>query len=164
MAFPYCRKYGLQKIYLQAETLILRILKMLLRKTFIHPFIHSSLTHSFIHATIINTSRVCAQVLKAEILKVPTQNQHHQHHLRSCQKCKFSLKQNKTRGAWVAQSVERPTSAQVTISQSVSSSPASGSGLMAQSLEPASDSVSPSVSAPPPFMLCLSVSQKEIKR
>ena len=38
----------------------------------------------------------------------------------------------------MAQSVERPTSAQVTISRSVSSSPASGSGLMAQSLEPAS--------------------------
>ena len=64
------------------------------------------------------------------------------------------------RGAWVAPSVERPTSAQVTISRSVSSSPASGSGLMAQSLEPASHSVSPSLSAPPPFMLCLSLSQK----
>ena len=63
-------------------------------------------------------------------------------------------------GAWVAQSVKRPTSAQVIISQSVSSSPASGSGLMAQSLQPASDSVSPSLSAPPPFMLCLSLSQK----
>uniref|UniRef100_A0A667G9E5 Butyrophilin subfamily 1 member A1 n=1 Tax=Lynx canadensis TaxID=61383 RepID=A0A667G9E5_LYNCA len=49
---------------------------------------------------------------------------------------------------------------QVTISRSVSSSPASGSGLMAQSLEPVSDSVSPSLSAPPPFMLCLSLSQK----
>ncbi|EFH22014.1 hypothetical protein NEIPOLOT_02216 [Neisseria polysaccharea ATCC 43768] len=31
----------------------------------------------------------------------------------------------------------------------MSSSPASGSGLMAQSLEPVSDSVSPSLSAPP---------------
>ena len=49
---------------------------------------------------------------------------------------------------------------QVTISRSVSSSPASGSGLMAQSLEPVSDSVSSSLSAPPPFMLCLSLSQK----
>ena len=57
--------------------------------------------------------------------------------------------ENKTgRGAWVVQSVKRPTSAQVMISRSVSSSPASGSGLMAQSLEPASDSVSPSLSAP----------------
>ena len=63
-------------------------------------------------------------------------------------------------GAWVAQSVKRPTSAQVTISRSVSSSPASGSGLMPQSLKPASESVSPSLSAPPLFMLCLSLSQK----
>ena len=65
-------------------------------------------------------------------------------------------------GAWVAQSVERPTSAQVMISWSVSSSPASGSVLTAQSLEPVSDSVSPSLSDPPPFMLCLSLSQKKI--
>ena len=63
-------------------------------------------------------------------------------------------------GAWVAQSVKWPTSAQVMISQSMSSSPASGSGLTAQSLEPVSDSVSPSLSAPPLFMLCLSLSQK----
>ena len=70
------------------------------------------------------------------------------------------IKNAKNRGAWVAQSVKGPTSAQVTISQSVSSSPASGSGLMAQSLEPVSDSVSPSLSAPPPFMLCLSLKNK----
>ena len=50
------------------------------------------------------------------------------------------------RGTRVAQSVERPTSAQVMISQSVSLSPASGSGLTAQSLEPVLDSVSPSLS------------------
>ena len=64
------------------------------------------------------------------------------------------------RGAWVAWSVKRPTLAQFMISRSVNSSPVSGSGLMAQSLEPASDSVSPSLSAPPLFMLCLSLSQK----
>ena len=63
------------------------------------------------------------------------------------------------RGAWVAQSVERPTSAQVTISRSVSSSPESGSGLMAQSLEPASSSVSPSLSTPPLLVFCLSLSK-----
>ena len=63
-------------------------------------------------------------------------------------------------GIWVAQSVKRPTSAQVMISRLVSSSPASGSVLTAQSLEPALDSVSPSLSNPPPFMLCLSLSQK----
>ncbi|XP_044909606.1 band 4.1-like protein 1 isoform X15 [Felis catus] len=63
-------------------------------------------------------------------------------------------------GAWVAQSVEHPTSAQVMISRFVGSSPASGSVLTAQSLEPASDPVSPSLSALPPFVLCLAVSQK----
>ena len=51
-------------------------------------------------------------------------------------------------GAWVAQSVEHPTSAQVMISQLMSLSPASDSVLTAQSLEPASASVSPSLSAP----------------
>ena len=61
-------------------------------------------------------------------------------------------------GAWVAQSVEHPTSAQVMISRFVSSSPTSGSVLTAQSLEPALDSVSPSGSAPPLLMLCVSLS------
>ena len=56
------------------------------------------------------------------------------------------------RGAWVAQSVERPTSAQVMISRSVGLSPASGSVLTARSLEPASDSMSPSLSALPPLV------------
>ena len=59
-------------------------------------------------------------------------------------------------GAWVAQSVRRPTSAQVMISQgSVGLSPASGSVLAAQSLEPALDSVSPSLSLPFPCSLSL---------
>ena len=61
-------------------------------------------------------------------------------------------------GAWVSQSVKHPTLAQVTISWFVGSSPASGSVLTAQSLEPAWDSVSPSLSAPPPFVLSLSLS------
>ena len=39
-------------------------------------------------------------------------------------------------------------------------SPSSGSVLTAQSLEPASESVSPSLSAPPPLVLCLSLSLK----
>ena len=47
-------------------------------------------------------------------------------------------------------------------SQFVSSSPALGSVWTAQSLEPASDSVSSSLSAPPPLTLCLSLLQKEI--
>ena len=58
----------------------------------------------------------------------------------------------------MTQSVKRPTSAQVMISQSVSSSPVSGSVLTAQSLEPASDSVSPSLSAPPLLVFSLSLS------
>ena len=58
---------------------------------------------------------------------------------------------------WVAQSVERPTSAQVMISQSMGSSPASGSVLTAQSLEPVSDSVSPSLRPSPVHALSLSV-------
>ena len=49
-------------------------------------------------------------------------------------------------GAWVAQSVERLTSAQVMISRFVSSSPTSGSVLTARSLEPALDSASLSYS------------------
>ena len=59
----------------------------------------------------------------------------------------------------MAQSVKRLTSTQVMISWFVSSSPGLGSVLTAQSLGPASDSVSPSLSAPPPLCsvsLCLS--------
>ena len=44
------------------------------------------------------------------------------------------------------------------ISWFMSSSPTSDSVLTAQSLEPASDSVSPSVSAPPPLILSLLLS------
>ena len=61
----------------------------------------------------------------------------------------------------MAQSVQRLTSAQVMISQSVGLSPISDSVLTAQRLEPASDTVSPSLSAPPPplsLSLCLSLS------
>ena len=47
------------------------------------------------------------------------------------------------------------------ISQLMSSSPASGSGLAARSLEPASDSVSPSISlCPYPLAFCLSLKNK----
>ena len=65
------------------------------------------------------------------------------------------------RGAWVARgSVKPPTSAQVMTSQLGSLSPVSGSVLTAQSLEPALDSVSPSLSAHP----LLTVSQEINKR
>ena len=77
---------------------------------------------------------------------------------------KYVVKNEPGRGARVAQSLKRPTSAQVTISWSVSSSPASGSVLTAQSLEPVSDSVSPSLSDPPPFMLSLPVSKINVKK
>ena len=56
--------------------------------------------------------------------------------------------------------VGRPTSAQVVISWFVGLSPVSGSVLTAQSLEPAWDSVSPSLSAPLPLILSLSLSLK----
>ena len=61
---------------------------------------------------------------------------------------------------WVGQSAEDLTSAQVMISWFVSSSPESGSALTAQSLEPASDSLSPSRSALPLLALCLSLENK----
>ena len=68
----------------------------------------------------------------------------------------LSLKNKINRGAWVAQSVGRPTWAQVMISRLMSLSPSLASVLTAQSLEPASDSVSPSLSLlPPPLSLSL---------
>ena len=63
------------------------------------------------------------------------------------------------RGTWVAQLVKYPTSAQVMISQLVGLCSASGSVLTAQSLKPASDSASPSLSAPPLLALCPSLSK-----
>ena len=62
----------------------------------------------------------------------------------------------------MAQLDEGPTLAQAVISWSMSSSPASGSVLTAQSLEPASESVSPSPSVPPLLMFCLSLSLSKI--
>ena len=60
------------------------------------------------------------------------------------------------RGTWVAQSVKRPTLAQVVLSRFMGLSPMLGSVLTAESLEPRSDSVSLSLPLP---HLC-SVSQK----
>ena len=67
-------------------------------------------------------------------------------------------------GIRVAQSVKRLTSARVTISQCVSLSSASGSVLTAQSPEPASDSVSPTLSAPPLVTLCISLPLSKINK
>ena len=63
-------------------------------------------------------------------------------------------------GAWVVQSVKCLTLAQAMISRFVGLSPTSGSVPTAQSLEPALDSVSPSLSAPPLLALCLSLLKK----
>ena len=68
----------------------------------------------------------------------------------------------------MAQLVRHLALAQVMISWFVSLSPASGSVLMGQSQEPALDSVSRSLSAPPPqhthpLMLCLSLKNKHLK-
>ena len=62
----------------------------------------------------------------------------------------------------MARWVKRPTSAQVMILWFVSSSPALGSVLMAQNawMEPASDSVSPPLSAPPILMCMLCLKNK----
>ena len=60
-------------------------------------------------------------------------------------------------GAWMAQSAERPASAQVMISRFMSSSPALGSVLTARSLEPVSDSVSLSLCSSPAHALSLSL-------
>ena len=62
----------------------------------------------------------------------------------------------------MAQSVKQLTSAQVTISRFVSLSPGSGSVLTARSLESASHSVSPALSAPPLLALCLSLSKRNM--
>ena len=64
----------------------------------------------------------------------------------------------------MAQWVGRPTSAQVMISRFVVSRPASGSVLTTRSLEPASDPVSPSLSAPSPLVLSLSLSLSKINK
>ena len=64
------------------------------------------------------------------------------------------------RGAWVAQLVKLLTLAQAMILRFVSSSPASGSVLTAQSLESASDSMYPPLSAPSP---CSFTSSRSLK-
>ena len=69
-----------------------------------------------------------------------------------------TLNVRKVWGAWVAQLVEHPTLAWVMISWFTGSSSVSGFVLTAQSLEPALDYVSPSLSAPPQFSLSLSLS------
>ena len=76
----------------------------------------------------------------------------------------LTFKKKHCGGAWVAQLVEHMTSPQVMISWFVSSSPVLGSVLTAQSLEPASDSVSPSLSAPPLLSFSLSLCLSKINK
>ena len=74
-------------------------------------------------------------------------------------KAKSSVQDCKVWGdVWVAQSVECLTSAQVMILWFVGSSPASGPVLTAQRLEPATDSVSPSLWPSPTRALCVCLS------
>ena len=73
-----------------------------------------------------------------------------------------SLNSKNNRGTWVAQLVKHLTSAEVMISLFVSLSLVSGSVLTAQSLEPALDSVSPSLPLPCSHSFCLSPSKKYI--
>ena len=68
------------------------------------------------------------------------------------------------RGTWAAQSVKCLTLAQVMISQFEGSSPALGSVLTAQSLEPASDSVSLSLCPSPACAVSLSKIKKIKKK
>ena len=64
----------------------------------------------------------------------------------------------------MAQLVGRPASVQVMASQSMGSSPTSGSALTAQSLESALDFVSPSLPVPPPLALFLFLSKISVKK
>ena len=71
----------------------------------------------------------------------------------------YAFVKKETWGAWVAQSVERPSLVQVMISQFVGSSPMLGSVLTAQSLDPASILCLP-FSLPLPCSHSVSLSQK----
>ena len=72
-----------------------------------------------------------------------------------------AINKNKVEAPGWLSRLSSKTSAQVMISWFVSSSPMSVSVLTAQSLEPGVDSVSPSLSALPQLMLCLSLSLKK---
>ena len=72
------------------------------------------------------------------------------------------MEEDRSRGAWAAQLVERLTSAQVMISRFVGLSATLGSVLTAQSLEPASDSVC--LSLPLSHLRALALSNINIKK
>ena len=87
-------------------------------------------------------------------------NKHYKTKLPDMENRLVAIRREQAWGTWVAQSVKHPALAQVMISQLLSSSPTSGTVLTARILEPASDSVSPSLSAPLLLTLCLSLSLK----
>ena len=93
-----------------------------------------------------------------------------QHSFGSHDKSWIHFKVHRPWGTWVSHSVKHLTSAQVMILQFLCSSPALGYMLIAQRLEPASDSVSPFLSDPPLLTLrlclcvCLSLSEINIKK
>ena len=66
-------------------------------------------------------------------------------------------------GTWVGHSTRHPTLAQIMISRIVGLSPATGSGLTARSLGPASDSVSPSL-LPLRHSCCVCLSLSKINK
>ena len=66
----------------------------------------------------------------------------------------YKHKDMQERGTWVPRLVKCQTSPKVMISRFMGSRPPSGSVLTAQSLEPVSHSVSPSLSASSPLTLC----------
>ena len=74
------------------------------------------------------------------------------------------IKINTSGSTRVAQLAKHLTSAQVVILWFMGSSPALGSVLTARSLEPPLDSVTPSLSVPPRFTLCLSKMKKKLKK
>ena len=73
----------------------------------------------------------------------------------------MNILKNTFRGAWVAQSIKCPVSARVMVSRSLSSAPHWALYWQLSAWSPLRI-VSPSLSAPPLFMLCLSLSQKWI--
>ena len=79
-------------------------------------------------------------------------------HFKPKDACRFKVKV--WWGACVAQPVKCSTLVQIMISWCIGLSPKVSCVLTAQGLDAFWDSVSPSLSAPPPFMHCLSVSQK----
>ena len=115
-----------------------------------------------LHLWVVNNSLFRSQVLILRTLAL--KGLYFRYHNPGSLSPLHLIKMVRSWGAWVAQSVKRLTSAQVTISWSMSLSPMSGSGLMAQSLEPASDSVSPSLSLWPSPVHAVSLSVSKINK